>query len=133
MMTRLSRLWPELCVNFYSTIKFAMDYHNYRKCIDACLQCAAICNHCASSCLKEDDVQMMARCVQLDMECATLCYASAQRMSLGGMQADALCNLCAEACNACADECSKHDNDHCRECADMCRRCAEECLAMVAG
>lgn len=58
------------------------NYHDYKKCIEACLACAAICNHCASSCLKEKDVGMMAVCVQNDMECATLCYAAAL-MSLG--------------------------------------------------
>ena len=58
-------------------------YHQYKNCIEACLRCAAICNHCASSCTKEPDVQMMSRCIQLDMECAAICYAAAQLMSLG--------------------------------------------------
>ena len=58
-------------------------YHEYKNCIDACLRCAAICNHCASSCTQEEDVKMMARCIQLDMECAAICYAAAQLMSLG--------------------------------------------------
>ncbi|MEO6327812.1 MAG: four-helix bundle copper-binding protein [Ginsengibacter sp.] len=39
--------------------------------------CAAICNHCASSCTQEQDVKMMAGCIQLDMECAAICYATA--------------------------------------------------------
>ena len=47
-----------------------MGYHDYRNYIEACLECTTICNHCASSCLKEKDVKMMANCVQLNMECA---------------------------------------------------------------
>lgn len=58
-------------------------YHTYQSCIDACLKCASICNHCASSCTQEENVKMMSRCIQLDMECAAICYSSAQLMSLG--------------------------------------------------
>jgi hypothetical protein len=109
------------------------DYHTYKTCIDACLRCAAVCNHCAISCTHEDDVKMMARCIQLDMECAALCYAAAQLMSLGSEQAKALCRICAEACEACGAECGKHaHNTHCQECAAACRHCAEECRRMAA-
>ena len=99
--------------------------------MEACLQCVAACNHCASSCLKEKDVKMMVSCIQLDMECAAVCYNAAQLMSLGSTRADALCRLCAEICADCAGECSKHDNDHCRECANACHKCAEECMQMT--
>jgi hypothetical protein len=109
-----------------------MGYHENKKCIDACLACAAVCNYCAASCLQEPDVKMMARCIQLDMECAALCYASAQLMSLGSSKTAELCRLCAAACQACAAECTKHDNEHCKECADACTACAEECKNMVA-
>lgn len=108
-------------------------YHEYRECIEACLQCAAVCNHCASSCLQEDDVKMMVRCIQMDMECAALCYAAAQVMSLGGDKARDLCVLCADACQACGEECKKHTHmQHCQECADACLRCAEICRSMSA-
>ena len=59
-------------------------YHQYQTCIEACLRCAAVCNHCASACLREEEVKMMARCIQLDSECAAICYAAAQVMSIGG-------------------------------------------------
>ena len=57
------------------------NYHKYQSCIEACLKCAAVCNHCASSCKQEADIKMMAKCIQLDMECAAICYASVQLMS----------------------------------------------------
>ena len=59
-------------------------YHQYQTCIEACLRCAAVCNQCASACLREEDVKMMARCIQLDTEYAAICYAAAQVMSIGG-------------------------------------------------
>ncbi len=107
-------------------------YHTYKVCIDACLECAAICNHCASSCTKEDNVEMMSNCIQLDMECAAACYASAQLMSLGSTKAKDFCQLCAEICEACGMECGKHESEHCEECAQACKMCAEECRRMAA-
>lgn len=109
----------------------SMGYHENKSCIEACLACAALCNHCASSCLKEHDVKMMARCIQLDMECATLCYTAAQLMSIGSNRAQEVCRLCAQLCRECADECESHDNEHCQECARACRHCAEECMEMM--
>ncbi len=108
-----------------------MSYDKYKKCIEACLACAALCNNCTSSCLKEKDVEMMASCIQLDLECATLCNAAAQLMSLGSVKAIDICKICAEACEACADECSKHNNEHCKACAAACRKCAKECKSML--
>ncbi len=108
-----------------------MGYHENKSCIEACLKCAALCDHCASSCLKEDDVKMMTRCIQLDMECAALCYSAAQLMSIGSTRAQEICRLCAQLCRECADECDSHDNEHCRECAKACRHCAEECMEMM--
>ncbi len=107
-------------------------YHTYKTCIEACLRCAAICNHCASSCTQEKDVQMMSTCIQLDMECAAVCYAAAQLMSLGSENAKAFCQLCSEICERCGAECGKHQTEHCQECSRACRHCAEECRKMAA-
>jgi hypothetical protein len=108
------------------------NYHHYKDCIDACLKCAALCNHCAASCTLEKDVQMMSLCIKFDMECAAICYVAAQLMSLGSEKADEMCRLCAEICETCGAECANHDNGHCRECAEACKKCAAECRKMVA-
>lgn len=113
-------------------MKLTNNYPLYESCIKACLRCADACNHCASSCTQEKDIHMMARCIQLDMECATICYASAQLMSLGSEMAKAVCLICADICWQCNEECSKHQTDHCQECAGMCKLCAEECQKMAA-
>jgi hypothetical protein len=105
-------------------------YAEYKTCIDACLACITACNHCASSCLQEPDAGMMTRCIQLDMECAAVCYAAAQLMSLGSDHSRSFCHLCAEICLACAEECGKHEYEHCRACATICKKCADECNSM---
>lgn len=106
-------------------------YHEYQKSIESTLRCAALCNHCASACLQEDDVKKMARCIQIDMECAAICYATAQVMSLGGETVKQMCQLCADICDMCAEECEKHDMQHCKECAEACRKSAADCRSMA--
>ncbi len=91
-----------------------------------------ICNHCASSCTQEDDVKMMAKYIQLDMECAAICYGAAQLMSLGNERAKEVCRICADICEQRGNECSNHQTEHCQECAQACKQCAEECRKMAA-
>ena len=74
----------------------------------------------------------MAACIRLDMECAAICYAAAQLMSMGSSRAKQLCAICADICEACGNECAKHETEHCRECAEACKKCAEECRKMSA-
>ena len=70
---------------------------------------------------------MMALCIQLNMECSAMCYATAQLMSLGSEKASETCALCAQLCDACANECAKHDNPHCKESASACKECEAAC------
>jgi hypothetical protein len=109
-----------------------MGYHEWKICIDACLNCAVICNHCAASCTQEQNVNMMAKCIDLDMQCSAACFAAAQLMSLGSEQSIPLCKIVAELCEACSIECSQHENRHCQECAEICKYCADECNRMAA-
>lgn len=104
----------------------------YNECIEACQKCATASDYCSSSCLKEDNVQMMAKCIQSCMECANLCNAAARLMALDGNQVKELCFICAVTCEACEKECSKHVHDHCKRCAAACKACAEECRKMAA-
>ena len=87
----------------------------------------------APACLQEEDVKMMASCTQLDMECAAICYAAAQLMSVGSSKATEICSLCADICESCGAECGRHNTGHCKECAEACRQCAEECRKMAGA
>lgn len=108
-------------------------FHPYQGCIDACLECVAACNYCASSCLREKNVEPLAICIRLDLECVSMCKAAAELMSFGSNYANAACQVCADVCLACAEECEKHNMEHCRKCAEVCRACAEECASMIAA
>lgn len=108
-------------------------HEKFKSCIEACYACAAACDHCAAACLQEQDVEAMARCIALDMDCAQICRLAASFMARGSEFAKELCQLCAKVCQACGDECAKHQMAHCQECAQACYRCAEECRQMAAA
>ncbi len=113
-----------------------MSHQKFQDCIDACVVCAVTCSHCATECLKEDDLKMLSRCIQLDLECAAICRSAAEVMSLGSDYSAHLCRICADVCNACAEECEKHAEmgmEHCRECAEACRKCADSCEKMATA
>lgn len=108
-----------------------MPHALYASCIRACYECAIACDHCAASCLEENDVKSMARCVAIDMDCAAICRLAASAMARGSEFSESLCSLCATICDACGTECGKHPADHCQQCAKACLRCAEECRTMT--
>lgn len=108
-----------------------MTHQQYQKCIDACIECATTCNHCAVSCLEEKDVQYLTKCIRLNLECAVICRASSELMTLGSNYSPQICDLCVAICNACAQICEQHGNmgiEHCRECAEACMACAKEAM-----
>lgn len=93
--------------------------------------CVAACNCCASACLKEDDVKMMAQCISLDIDCAEVCRTTSILLARDSIHGKHILKECIEICEACADECAKHKHDHCKACAEACRECAEACKAMA--
>jgi hypothetical protein len=74
----------------------------------------------------------MARCIQLDMDCAQACRLAVAYMARGSEFAADVCDFCASLCDACAQECAKHPMGHCQDCAKACRRCAQECSRMAS-
>lgn len=108
-----------------------MAQHQYQSCIEACNLCADACDYCASACLQEQDINAMARCIALDMDCAQICRMAASCMARDSEFASTICQICANVCEACGDECAKHQAAHCQECAQACRRCADECRRMA--
>ena len=105
--------------------------NKYQRYIEACMDCAIACNHCASSCLNEDEINSLANCIRLDLECASVCITTAKLMSSDSEFSTHISRLCADICEACATECEKHEMEHCKKCAMACRYCAEQCESLV--
>lgn len=116
-----------------------IDHHMLAESIAACFDCAQNCTACADSCLAEDTVADLTRCIRTDLDCADLCTATGNILSRHtGFDANvtrATLQACAAACQACAVECERHAgmHDHCRLCAQACRRCEQACNELFAS
>ena len=119
-----------MAFNYWST---KMHHLKFSTCIEACNACSVACNYCATSCLQEPNVQKMARCIALDLDCAAICALAAAAMARGSEHVKAICALCASICKSCGDECGKHPAEHCKQCAKACHSCADACLKMAAA
>ena len=105
-----------------------------RTAIDAALRCASTCASCADACLHGEDANDMARCIDLDEQCATICFTTARVLSQPGPNGDSwrsIVQACIDVCRECAEECGGHDHEHCRICAAACRECADACQALL--
>lgn len=97
------------------------------------MECLAVVTVSADACLTESDVQELARCIELDLDCADTCDATMKLVARIGNQ-DALMlaaqvRACRQACAMCAEECERHASyhEHCRICGETCRSCARAC------
>jgi len=95
------------------------------------IKCITSCEACATACLQEDDVKMMARCIMLDRDCADICMLTAKFVARNSDHAKHVMRECIEICRKCEEECKKHEAEHCKHCAAICRECAEACEAWM--
>ena len=101
--------------------------HNHEALIQTLLDCARACEVCAAICLDEQDVTLMAHCIELDRDCADICFLGAKLFLRDSEVAHQFLVVCEEACRRCAEECSLHNHEHCKRCAEACRRCEHAC------
>jgi hypothetical protein len=111
----------------------------FAACIETLTDCANICNSCADACLGEEKIDMLRKCIRLDMDCSDVCQTTARILSRQTafdpkymrMQLDA----CASICEMCAQECEQHANSHqhCLICASVCRDCEKACRQLLSS
>lgn len=109
----------------------------YGETAHALMLCMQACTVCADSCLGEEMVANLKRCIRTDLDCADICETTA-RLLLRQTETNHdlihhQLNACVHACAICADECEQHAamHAHCRLCADACRRCQERCNLLL--
>ena len=99
------------------------------ECFEACFDCAQACTICADACIGEENIQMLVRCIRLDLDCADVCESTGKILSrqtaFDPQLSEATLRACAEACRVCGEECERHaeHHEHCQVCAEACRRC----------
>lgn len=101
--------------------------NTHQEFISTIAQCLSACEHCASACLKEDNVQKMTPCIRMNWDCADICGISIKFLSRESKNVSMIIGVCADICADCAEVCAKYDHDHCKECAEACKKCAEKC------
>ena len=106
-----------------------MLHQNHHELIQKLLNCALSCEICATGCLKEEDVKMMARCINLDRDCADICIQAARLLKRDSEIGHQYLLICEEICRMCAAECGKYAHEHCKQCAQACKDCADACHA----
>ena len=100
-------------------------------CIDACHACATACERGIAAALAGPDPGALARCVQLQLDCAQIGRMTAAWLARDSENAKLLCEDCAEVCERCADECERHPPPMLREAARACRACIRACQRMA--
>jgi hypothetical protein len=103
----------------------------HQSCIDACHACANACDRCAVACLAEPQPKVLARCIELDIDCAQACRFAIGLLARGSAYDSAACALTAVLCDACAEECELHRMEHCLQCAAACRLASTECARIA--
>lgn len=95
------------------------------------INCAIVCEECEAACLNEDNITLLARCIELNRDCADLCIQAARLLQRQSeIETDYLL-VCEKMCRMCAEECRKHNHDYCQACAVECEACAAACRAAV--
>ncbi|WP_165984447.1 four-helix bundle copper-binding protein [Streptomyces sp. YIM 98790] len=116
-----------------------VDREALARCIAECFACSQACTACADSCLSEQNVAELTKCIRTNLDCADICDTTGRVLSRHtGYDANisrAQLEACAQACATCADECRMHADQHahCRVCAQACRRCEEACRELLAS
>jgi hypothetical protein len=73
-------------------------FHNpkYAACIEAYNHCANACEYCAYLCLREGNVKMLLKCIELCFYCADVCRFASKYMSCDSSYAKQICETCAK-------------------------------------
>ena len=106
---------------------------NVKSCSEACLKCAAECNQCYNSCLKNNTGSDKESCVTISRDCADICLFTVSMISRNSSYAKELIAICAKVCSQCAVVCKNSCAENeacsvdCKSCADTCSECADVC------
>lgn len=95
------------------------------------INCAITCEDCETACLNEENITLLARCIELNRDCADICLQAARLVQRQSEIEEDFLLVVEKMCRMCAEECRKHNHDHCKQCAEVCEACAEACHMLV--
>ena len=102
-------------------------------CIQECKTCEQICLETVTHCLQKGGRHAEPQHIQMLLDCAEICRASANFMIRGSNFHGRTCGVCAEVCDACAQDCASFGDDaDMQRCAEACTSCARSCREMAS-
>ena len=108
------------------------EHDPMESCIEACMNCHAICTMTAQYALIQGGEMASADHVGMLLDCAEICQTSANFMLRESTMHGSTCRACADVCERCAESCAKFEGDEIMQaCAETCRGCAESCREMA--
>lgn len=104
-----------------------------KKLLQSLFECALVCEACEAACLNEENITLLARCIELDRDCADICLLASRLVHRDSEISEEYLLVCEKICRMCAEECNKHNHEHCKACAETCLACADACHATTIG
>jgi hypothetical protein len=102
-------------------------------CMAACTLCESACLACAEVCLSDCEIEQLAMCIRLSLDCAESCWSARSLVADALVVAPALVRSrlgeCELACAACAAECRRQGGmlEPFAACARACVYCEQLC------
>lgn len=101
--------------------------------IQKLIDCALTCEESEAACLNEENITLLARCIEPDRDCADICLQASRLVQMDSEIVEEYLSVCEQICRMCAEECNKHNHEHCKICAEACLTCANAYHALAAG
>lgn len=102
-----------------------------RRCVQACMECAALCHQTVMHCLEMGGRHAQPLHIRHLLDCAELNQSHASILLRGGRR-DHLVQSMIEIASDCAASCDQFVDDvDMRDCAASCRRCVEACRPLL--
>jgi len=110
----------------------SLDRHMLARVVDVAVECAQACTACADACLSEEMVADLRKCIRTNLDCADICATTARVLSRHTGYDANITRAQLEACIAACRSCGDECEQH-AEMHDHCRICAEACRACEAA
>ena len=104
-----------------------------QRCIQECERCHDACLRAVTYCLRKGERYEDASHITALLDCAEMCQTCASFMLRESPRHQHTCGVCAVMCDACAKSCAAFEgDDEMEQCRAQCHRCAASCREMAA-
>ncbi|RAV60128.1 hypothetical protein DIU36_02195 [Mucilaginibacter rubeus] len=98
-------------------------------------RCTLLCACYVAQNLGQDPSRVTGTGIHMALDCASVCKAMAEELTLEDIITLHLCQVCAFICNSCGEELERLDGmgiAYCSECSKACYQCAQTCQQILS-